>query len=335
MHTNARNDAIDFVKGFLVVIMTLGHTLMYFVNGRPFIRSYTFCARPAFVFFAGVLCGAIYLGKFQVDKKRVSLRLLVRGLKLLVLFFGTNILIHLALAENYTGQRLGLKMVLDNLGPILFSGQGRLMAFEILVPISYVLLLSVPILYFARFQHFLYVFVILTMVIVSLWGIDMPFNVYYGLFGVAGICSGLLCATLKSQLRNQIIGPAVALVLSLYLFLLIPGGVNIRGNLIIAYVYVNSVIAAFYLMGAFLESYRFLPKIIITLGRYSLYLYLAQIFLLQIFYKLGMSKTDFITMKTITVFVAVSCVMTLLAYFTDSLRSRFLFVDKVYRFVFA
>lgn len=40
-------------------------------------------------------------------------------------------------------------------------------------------------------------------------------------------------------------------------------------------------------------------------------------------------------MKTITVFVAVSCVMTLLAYFTDSLRSRFLFVDKVYRFVFA
>jgi hypothetical protein len=330
-----RNIAIDFVKGFLVIAMTLGHTVMYFVDGRPLIRSYTFCARPGFVFFAGIICGVIYLGKFQKDKKYVLLKLLTRSLKIITLFFGLNILIHLVLKQNYTGQNLNLNLIIDNLGPILLTGDGRLMAFEILIPISYVLLLSVPILQLARLQYFLYALIVFIMFVLSLTGLKIPSNLYYSLFGAAGVCSGLMCTGLKSKLHNKLIGLVVMMILLLYFFVLIPGKVNVIENPIITFIYVSVVIAAFYLTGSFLEPYRFWLQVIIKFGQYSLYLYLTQILFLQVLYRLGMSKEKAITTRTFIIFAAVSCSMVVLCYLTDYIRNRFPIADKIYRFVLA
>ena len=330
-----RNNAIDFVKGFLVIAMTLGHTVMYFVDGRPLIMSYLFWPRHGFVFFAGVMCGTIYLDKFQKDKKSVVSKLFVRSLKIIGLFLGLNILIHLVLKQNYTGQNLNLNLILNNLEPIFLTGDGRLMAFEILIPISYVLLLSLPILYFARFQYFLYFIVVSMMCVSSLTGIKIPSNAYYSLFGAGGVCAGLICTSLKSKLKNKLIGLVVALILLLYFFVLIPGKVNVMGNPIISFIFVNVIIAAFYLAGSLLESYRFRVRVIIKFGQYSLYLYLTQILFLQILYRLGMSKERFITIRTFIIFAAVSCAMIVFSYLTDHIRSRFLIADKVYRFILA
>jgi hypothetical protein len=88
MYSTTRNNAIDFVKGFLVVAMVGYHTLNYFVDGTPLIYGYVFYVGPAFIFFSGIMCGTIYFDKFKKDKKYVSLRLLVRSLKLFAIFFG-------------------------------------------------------------------------------------------------------------------------------------------------------------------------------------------------------------------------------------------------------
>jgi hypothetical protein len=330
-----RNNAIDFVKGFLVLAMAAYHTLNYFVEGHPLVYSYLFYVGPAFIFFSGVMCGTIYLDQFKIDKKYVSSRLAARSLKLVALFFGLNILIHLVLRKNYTGQRLGINLILDNLDQILLRGDAGLMAFEILIPISYVLLLSLIFLHFARLKYFLYVFVFLMIFVLSLSGTEMSYNLYYGLFGVAGVCTGLLCTELKSKLRGKFTGFLVTFTLSLYFFVLIPGGFSVRANLIIYFIYVNVVIAASYLLGCLLGPNLFIPRVIIKFGQYSLYLYLAQILFLQVFYRLGVSRAKFITMKTFIVFAAVTCSMIVLSYLTDHVRSRFLIVEKVYRFVFA
>jgi hypothetical protein len=330
-----RNNAIDFVKGFMVVGMVVGHTLDYFVVGWPLLYDYVYYVGTGFIFFSGIMCGTVYLEKFKKDRKYVSLRLLVRGLKLFALFFVLNILIHLAVRENYTGQRLGINLIFDNLGSILLGGNSALMAFEILLPISYILLLSILLLHSAKYKYPIYVLLISVICVLSLSHIRMPYNLLNGLFGVVGFYTGLICTELKSRLRSKFTGIAVTLILSLYLFVLYPRGVNVEGNLILFFIYVNIITAASYLLGSFLKSYWVLPRILIKFGRYSLYLYLAHIVFLQILYRLGVSRGKFIPVKTYTIIVAVCCLLAALSYLTDYVRGRFSIADKVYRFIFA
>jgi peptidoglycan/LPS O-acetylase OafA/YrhL len=335
MYSAARSNAIDFVKGILVVAMVGYHTLNYFVIGKPLAYCYFFYVGPAFIFFSGFMCGTVYLEKFKEDKKYVFRRLLVRSLKLVLLFFGLNILIHSMFRENYSGQRLGINLILDNLGSVFLKGNPALMAFEILVPISYTLLISIPILCLAKLKYFMYVLLISIIGALSLLHKGLPYNIHYGLYGVTGVYTGLVITELKSRLKSRFIGFAVALILFLYLFVLIPGRVNVEGSLILFFIYVNIVIAASYLLGSYLESRGVLPRVFIKFGRYSLYLYLAQIFILQVLSRLGISMEEFEPLRTFIIFASVSISLIPVSYLTDYVRGRILIADRIYRFIFA
>ena len=79
-----RNDAIDFTKGFLVIVMVAHHLLNYFFQGKPILFMYVNYATGAFIFISGVICGALYFNKYLDDKRYVRKRLITRGLKLII-----------------------------------------------------------------------------------------------------------------------------------------------------------------------------------------------------------------------------------------------------------
>ena len=82
----ARNHAIDFTKGFLVIVMVAYHLLNYFLDGGERVYMYLNYVTGGFIFISGLLCSTIYYNKFMKDKLYVHKRLLIRGLKLRLLF---------------------------------------------------------------------------------------------------------------------------------------------------------------------------------------------------------------------------------------------------------
>jgi peptidoglycan/LPS O-acetylase OafA/YrhL len=229
---------------------------------------------------------------------------------------------------------MGINLTFGNLYSILIWGEDLLMAFEILIPIAYVLLLSAFLLNFARFRYAIYIFLVLSFCVLSMFDVAIPYNAYYTLFGIAGLYTGLICREAGPILRSRGYKYGLLILLSSYLVLLIPCGANIRGNLILMFVYVNVVLGAVYLLGGYLDPSWIASRAVTKLGQYSLFLYLVQIFLLQMFYRLGIPTSESVTFQTWVVFVMITSLLIIVSYFSDYVRSRCWVTDRIYRIVF-
>lgn len=136
-----RNPAIDFTKGALVLIMVLYHSINYMIGVQVDLKYLSFLP-PSFIFITGFLIGKVYLPRLNGASFAVRKRLLVRGVKLLAIFTILNIGAALLLDRNYNSRALNIDNFLDNATAIYLTGNGRSAIFEILVPISYLLILS-------------------------------------------------------------------------------------------------------------------------------------------------------------------------------------------------
>ena len=93
---NDRDLSLDFVKGFLVICMVIYHTISYFTtagyDGIKYLRFVT----GSFIFISGYIVAVFYRRKFELDNKTTFKRLVIRGLKLLLIFTFLNIIINLS-----------------------------------------------------------------------------------------------------------------------------------------------------------------------------------------------------------------------------------------------
>src|SRR5258708_7836003 len=82
----ARDNALDFTKGSLVLFMVLYHWLNYFVGigGRHY--DYLRFLTPSFIFITGFMISHILLPRYGTGGSSLPKRLAVRGLKLLGVF---------------------------------------------------------------------------------------------------------------------------------------------------------------------------------------------------------------------------------------------------------
>src|SRR5690242_13803806 len=87
----SRIPALDFTKGALVLIMVLYHWINYFIGPDLDYRYLRFLT-PSFIFITGFLVSNVYLSKYRVNDPYLPKRLLTRGLKLLAVFIGLNVL---------------------------------------------------------------------------------------------------------------------------------------------------------------------------------------------------------------------------------------------------
>lgn len=142
-----RDEAIDFVKGALVLFMVLYHWLNYFVGPKGQYYDYLRFLTPSFIFISGFMISRIHLSRYANGGRHLAKRLTVRGFKLLAMVFLLNALVsfaparfgvrHAALAASL--RNICLAFIVAN--PTASEGQ-KSVAFSMLVPIAYLLIVS-------------------------------------------------------------------------------------------------------------------------------------------------------------------------------------------------
>jgi hypothetical protein len=141
----ARIDPLDWTKGGLVLVMVAYHSINYSAF-KPLAFRFLPFLPPSFVMIAGFVVGAVYTARYDLRTWSPYGRLLVRGIKLFLLFAVLNAGSCILLERNLTD---GLFEFADRSSMIFLSGNGREGIFEVLLPIAYFLLL-VPALLWLR-----------------------------------------------------------------------------------------------------------------------------------------------------------------------------------------
>ncbi len=325
---------IDFTKGFLVVTMVAYHTLNYYLRGYHVLYAYVGYVTLAFVFYSGFVCGTVYVERFIQDKRTVYRRLIIRGLKIIALFLIINLVINGLLKQNYNGQVFDVYWFVNDFYSVFLAGSERISVFAILLPIGYVLLLSALIMDMRKFKYVFCALVLLSVIAMSAFNAEPAFNVGSILVGLAGVTTGLIYTERADFFRRNAVSAAVVGLLLLFLLVLIPLGVDPRVSFIVYFLYIIAVIFSLHVLGGFLKPSAGCTKVIIKFGQYSLFLYLVQIFFLQVLKSVYGYRLPSLTITHLGIFVLVNIVLVISCYLMDYSRSRCRSIDGIYRSIF-
>jgi acyltransferase-like protein len=287
-NTTDRNLALDFTKGTLVLFMVLYHWINYFVttDGRP-VYTYLRFITPSFIFIAGFLITNIYPFKYGLGNPETSKRLISRGLKLLAMFTILNIIANAIFTTNYKGAMPGIGGFLGNAVAIYVSGNASA-SFAVLVPISYLLLLSACIVRLeARWKYFVHFFCAGLFICVVLLNVfhHSSSNLEMIAIGVLGMVFGFYPIDKIDRWAAQ-----VNVLIALNLAYII--AISIWNVVYILQVFgVCISVMLIYSMGVKGIERNSIDATITLLGKYSLFAYVAQIGLLQLLHR-GLFQLD-------------------------------------------
>src|SRR5207244_8569494 len=76
-----RDNALDFVKGALVVFMVVYHSMNILSTAGPEAFGYVRFVSSSFILLSGYIIARVYAGRFRMDRAGTSKRLITRGLK--------------------------------------------------------------------------------------------------------------------------------------------------------------------------------------------------------------------------------------------------------------
>jgi peptidoglycan/LPS O-acetylase OafA/YrhL len=277
-----RISALDFTKGMLVLTMVLYHWLNYYFGPVGYFYRYLRFLPPSFICITGFLIAYVYISRDRIANSRLPRRLAVRGLKVLAIFIVLNAVIRMALPKPETEGSFFEILSPASLWSIYISGNmrgGRLVAFYVLVPISYLLILSAFLLIVSRY----YKHVFHAATILALLGV-MILDLFHRGSGHLGLlCVGLLGVSIgyiPMDRINHFLRRPVLLVLAYLLYVAaisvwdVPYPLQVTGVLL--------SLMLIYLLGKASGEGSQITKALILLGRYSLFAYIAQIAILQL-----------------------------------------------------
>ena len=318
---------LDFAKGVLVLVMVFYHWVNYFIGlawpGYRFIRFLT----PAFICITGYVISHVYLQRYSADHAHLRQRLVRRGLKLLALFVGLNVL-----AFFIAGRSTGIywdspAAFLAWLRSMLLEGRGRA-AFDILVPIAYFLILTPAILWVTRWRPA--ALVTLAVIAVALVTVIEPINQHLEIlsFALVGLAAGTPVAR---QWLAQV--PWRWLLLPAYLAYLAAVAVwHARYPLQVVGVVLN--LLAIHRLAIAVGASSALGRQVITLGEYSLLAYVAQIIALQLLRRGLPTELTGGAVSFLALILAVAATIAAVQL-AAVLRARSVLCDRAYRAIFA
>jgi peptidoglycan/LPS O-acetylase OafA/YrhL len=324
-----RIDALDFTKGILVLIMVLYHWLNYFVTGHDWIYKYLRFLPISFVFISGFLISQVYLTKYKRADLKIPKRLLVRGLKLLALVAFLN------LAPRMIGSSIFRMRISDwtygEFARDYFTGTHPI-AFSVLVPIAYLLILSAGLFFIATHWESVYHIFCLALVVGCAVGEARGINSGYlqtVSIGMLGVSVGHIPIEKINALLKY--GSLIFLTYAAYLV----GITLLTDSYLLQIVGVGVTLLVIYWCGTRIAEERTIGRIAILLGQYSLFSYIIQIVILQILRGSLQAFTASGVVISIAAFAA--CVAgTILSVMALKLaRSRAPIVNTMYKAVFA
>jgi peptidoglycan/LPS O-acetylase OafA/YrhL len=331
-----RIPALDFTKGALVLLMVLYHWVNYFIGQEWAYYRYLRFLTPSFIFITGFMISNVYLSKYVAADPRLSKRLFTRGLKLLAIFLVLNLARILVVPLLGTGALVQNPLDPKNLFTVFVSGNlpvagGKLVAFSILVPISYLLMLSGALMLPYRLYRFTFhvvcVVLLSWIVILGVTGTG-SYELEFVTIGMLGVLAGFVPIEAISHFVRRPYMLALAYVC--YVIAItkwyVPFPLLVVGTAL--------SLMVIYLIGASgSESGRIRGEVIL-LGKYSLFGYLSQIAILQIL-SAGFHRFDLGFTALVISFFAAFVLTIVSVEVVDRARARRASVDRLYKAVFA
>jgi len=331
-----RIPALDFTKGALVLIMVLYHWINYFIGPNWAYYRYLRFLTPSFIFVSGFLISNVYLSRFRATDPRLWRRLFTRGLKLLALFVVLNVTRSFLLPRLSTSSIMADQLGWKSIVAVFVSGNvitttGKAVAFYILVPISYLLLLSAGLLQPYRFYkytfHAVSVFFLLCILVLDLNGISSP-NLEFVTIGLLGMLAGFF----SSEKVNSYVRHPYMLAAAYACYVIAISVWNVPFPLLAVGAALS--VGAIYLLGLSGHATSRTRRHIILLGKYSLLGYVAQIAILQAL-SAGLRHTYLGNAVLGMSFVAAFGLTMITVEAADRIKARSMIMDRLYRAVFA
>jgi hypothetical protein len=326
-----RNPALDFTKGALVLIMVLYHWINYFCGAQD--QRYLRFLTPSFIFISGFIITNIYVSKYGMIDPHLPKRLIQRGLKILGVFILLNATRSLLALGRSQEQAWSIRTLVDVylIGNGAAGGQAKAVAFFILVPISYLLLLSALLLVVSRFYpymfHIVCLFFLLCAVVSNHEGFEIP-NLELLAIGLLGVLAG----NLPIEKVNALVRHPYLLATAYLVYLGAITVWNVVYPLQIVGVYLSLMII--YLLGQQSGEPGKVRGGIILLGKYSLFGYIAQIAILQSL-RLGLNHIGSEAVVLGLSFLLAFALTIISVRVIDRARTGSTTMDRIYRTVFA
>lgn len=325
----SRDLSLDFVKGILVIGMIIYHMMTYFSNATYKEFSYVRFVTGAFIFLSGYIISAFYTSKYGIDKAAISMRLLIRGIKLLLIFTFINILIISTGIGNPNKPMLDIMTFMNNITNIYLYGSYKYISFFILLPISYVLMIS-PI-FILHTSSKILINIILAILIISLILLNIGSEIIdLGIIGLIGLLVGSVIGIMEIvfYIKNRYI-----IIFGIVFFIY---NMEYFNRYIIGYsICIMILIKLFYDFAKSLCIKNSLVQIIIMFGQYSLVCYIMQIVFLQGLVRILPKQKWGIGCETMSIFIGTNIFLLALCISVTFLRNRFGLMDKSYRFIFS
>jgi peptidoglycan/LPS O-acetylase OafA/YrhL len=323
-----RDTRLDWVKGFLVILMAVYHGMNHFDEIPAAYYGYLRFVNGSFVLISGYVVAAFYANGPACRRTTAARQLATRGIKLLLLFTALNLAAGWAGLTNYRHVTFDIGSFLSGLAGIYGSGDTRQAAFRILVPIAYVLILSGPFLMAGRWQSTL---IAATMLVSAAYSFVSPVapNAYFVLLGLVGLSAGLLQHKVPAfRMRHLALIGIVFVALARVMNLL-------SGNVLAYGLAIALTLKLVYDAAARLPPDSRIERAGILLGRYSLVGYIVQIACLHLLHKaLVFPDLPVILRLSINVVVTIAFLLALCTGL-DRLRRESRWIEKSYRLVFA
>lgn len=322
--SSARDEALDWVKGVLVVLMVIYHSLNYSPYSQVAFAYIAFLP-VSFIFMAGFLLTSSYLTRYDIKDWRLHKRLVIRGVKLIVLFSALN----LGLYVVAMGPRF-LQQFSENFRAIYLATGGKLASFPILTSIGYLLVLAPLLLVIGSLNRWVLPTLALALAVFCSfmeWKASVGYHLGMISVGIIGAAFGLLPLP-------RVIGFARKLPV-----LIICYGVYRTCSYCIGDPYALQLTGAvvtlllLYGLGLKLSAETRIYMEIVLLGRYSLFGYIMQLGIIQFSVRVfGPFRTPLAVVILTLVALAATWAVTVIVH---RLRAKAHWVDKTYRATFA
>jgi peptidoglycan/LPS O-acetylase OafA/YrhL len=271
-----RISALDFTKGSLVLIMVLYHWMNYFVMADGSIYKYLRFLTPSFIFITGFLISQVYLSKYQASRSHAPGRLLLRGFKLLAIVLCLNLAlstVHL----NGLRTRMADWSLADTLAAY-FTGMAPV-AFSVLVPIAYLLILSAGLLPLS--QRYKNIFHLACAVFIGgalLFELKEIRAGYLQVFSIGML--GISIGYIPIDRINSLFKHPMTLLIGYLAYL---SAITLWDDVYpLQVVGVCLSLAVIYGVGLTNAESNQIARVVVLLGHYSLFAYIAQIVILQL-----------------------------------------------------
>jgi peptidoglycan/LPS O-acetylase OafA/YrhL len=325
-----RDEALDYVKGCLVLVMVLYHWLNYFFGldwwGYRYLRFLT----PSFIFLTGFLVSHVYLARFPYDSPMLRRRLLQRGTKLLLLFVVLNVAVTAVELHTVEPWRLAASWPVSRIAAVFLRSAGGA-AFGILLSIAYFLIAAPVVLQISKRSGLslsaIAAVALGAAICLSLVGTG---NLHAEMLSIAFV--GLAVGAPEHRRVQNAVNKPGWLLLGYLLYVVAITIFNVPFWLQIIGVCLS--VALLYAIGLVHRQPAGLRQQIIDLGKYSLFAYVVQIAVLQILRR-ALSGAD-LTAADLAGALALALLATVgLVRLASALRASWPIADRWYRAVFA